>query len=177
MIIDNYSDKLPDDIITKIYSYIIYEQPTNLLIEINNYNFKKKNINLFYKTIIQHWSYCYIDPLSKIWYYYYIENINRDFDITNFEDLFNIEMNNAEIFRILKSKNKKILIKKYIFKYLLNMSNIQIDKLWNDFICLWGSYDENYNDLYDYHRDTSLDNLNTNYVNYLCKYVHSPILF
>ena len=42
MIIDNYSDKLPDDIITKIYSYIIYEQPTNLLIEINNYNLKKK---------------------------------------------------------------------------------------------------------------------------------------
>ena len=57
------------------------------------------------------------------------------------------------------------------------MSNIQIEKLWDDFICLWGSYNDNYNEHYDYHIDSSLDNLNPNYVNYLCSYVYSPLLF
>ena len=43
--------ELPDDLINKIYSFVLYKQSENLLIEIKNYYIKKVYINLFYKTI------------------------------------------------------------------------------------------------------------------------------
>ena len=172
--------QLPDDLINKIYSFVLYKQSENLLIEIKNYYIKKVYINLFYKTILQNWSYCFIEPLYHIFYYHYIDIINKKIDLNNFEDWFNFQMNYAEIFRILNKPPflKKKLIKKYIFKYILKMPITKIIDLWFDFIGIWGRYTNDFNDNNDflYEVDTSLNYFNNNYINYLIKYVPSPKL-
>ena len=64
---------LTKDLIDKIYSMIIYEQPTDLLIQIKTYKYKKQYITLCYEYIVQHWNFffyrCFRNILEIILYF------------------------------------------------------------------------------------------------------------
>jgi hypothetical protein len=163
-----FDNLLNDDIKNKIYSMITYPQSHELLIQIKLYQNKKKYIDLFYKYIINYWTYCYIDALSIIWKIYHlciIEKIDvifkNDFHLNyflgNYEKFISNndeEIYTAELIRILNNSDKNIknlLIKKYITKYIMVLKIHQlefIDKelsIWGD-ITKYGYNDESLND-------------------------------
>jgi len=163
-----FENILNDDVKNKIYSMIIYQQPNELLTQIKLYQYKKKYIDLFYKYIINYWTYCYIDGLSIIWKIYYlciVEKIDIIFQndyhlnyyLGNYEKFLSNdkeEIYTAELIRILNNSNKNIknlLIKKYIIKYIMVLEIHQlefIDKelsIWGD-ITKYGYNDESLND-------------------------------
>jgi hypothetical protein len=149
---------LNDDLKEQIYSLIIYKQPQELLIQIKEYQNKKKYINLFYKYITNYWTYCYIDGLNLIWKLYYIciickaDILWKDMEYLNIclykfkqyisdEDYF---IYTAEIIRILNIKNfkqKHLALKKYITKYVMVLKDHHIKYL-NEELSIWGDITE-----------------------------------
>ena len=149
---------LNDDLKEQIYSLIIYKQPQELLIQIKEYQNKKKYINLFYKYITNYWTYCYIDGLNLIWKLYYIciickaDILWKDMKYLNIclykfkqyisdEDYF---IYTAEIIRILNIKNfkqKHLALKKYITKYVMVLKDHHIKYL-NEELSIWGDITE-----------------------------------
>ena len=61
-----FNNILNDDLKEKIYSMIVYQQNSDLLFQINYYPLCKKYIDLFYKYIINYWTYCYIISKASI---------------------------------------------------------------------------------------------------------------
>lgn len=163
---------LNDDLKDKIYSMIVYPQDDDLLYQINYYPLCKKYINLFYKYIITNWTYCFIDGLSIIWKIYHlciIQNIDilwKDrYNLNNYlinykkyisDDIENIYI--AELIRILNNNDniKKILIKKYITKYVMVLKKHQLDYIDTE-LSIWGditSYGYNDESLKDFDKET-----------------------
>lgn len=151
---------LTKDLIDKIYSMIIYEQPKDLLIQIKTYNYKKQYITLCYEYIIQHWSYYFIDALEIFWKLYYISTIEDNYafwydknyiakclvNYKNYVSISNYNLYNSEIIRVLDNKNfmlKKLSIKKYITKYIMILKDHHIDFIINHLL-MWGNLDINY---------------------------------
>lgn len=147
---------LTKDLVDKIYSMIVYEQPKDLLVQIKTYNYKKQYITICYKYIIQHWNYYFIDALEIFWKLYYISNIEDNYDtnyiaqcLVNYKkyiSISNYNLHNSEIIRVLNNKNytlKKLAIKKYITKYILIMKDTHIDFIINHLL-MWGNLDINY---------------------------------
>jgi hypothetical protein len=151
---------LTKDLIDKIYSMIIYEQPKDLLVQIKTYKYKKQYITLCYKYIIQHWNYCFIDALEIFWKLYYISNIEDNYafwydtnyiaqclvNYKTYVSISNYNLFNSEIIRVLDNKNfmlKKLSIKKYITKYIMILKDHHIDFIINHLL-MWGNLDINY---------------------------------
>lgn len=151
---------LTKDLIDKIYSMIIYEQPKDLLIQIKTYNYKKQYITLCYEYIIQHWSYYFIDALEIFWKLYYISTIEDNYafwydtnyiaecliNYKSYVSISNYNLYNSEIIRVLDNKNfmlKKLSIKKYITKYIMILKDHHIDFIINHLL-MWGNLDINY---------------------------------
>ena len=159
---------LNDDLIQYIYSMIIYKQNSKLLYQINYYPLCKKYINLFYNYIINYWTYCYIEGLSIIWKIYdlcivkKVDNIfKNDFFLNNFLGNYEKYISNheediyiSELIRILNNSDiniKKILIKKYIIKYVMVLKNYHLEFIDKE-LSIWGDISK-----YGYN-DQSLDN-------------------
>tara|TARA_B100001758_G_scaffold42732_1_gene33835 strand:- start:5466 stop:6080 length:615 start_codon:yes stop_codon:yes gene_type:complete len=165
---------LTKDLIDKIYSMIIYEQPKGLLVQIKTYKYKKQYITLCYKYIIQHWNYCFIDALEIFWKLYYISNIEDNYafwydtnyiaqclvNYKNYVSISNYNLYNSEVIRVLNNNNftkKKLSIKKYITKYILILKDNHIDFIINHLL-MWGNLDINYVEK-NIDQDESLKNL------------------
>lgn len=170
-----FNNYLNDDLKDKIYSMIIYQQNRALLYQINYYPICKKYINLFYKYIINNWTYCFIDALTIIWKIYYLCIINnidilwKDkyhlyYCLINYKDYISDDIENmytAELIRILNNKDniKKILIKKYITKYVMVLKKHQLDFI-DEELSIWGditSYEYNDESLNDYDKETIIN--------------------
>jgi len=153
---------LTKDLIDKIYSMIVYTQPNNLLLQIQNFNYKKDNITLCYNYIIQHWNHYFLDALDIFWKLHYIcntqnacilwhNNSHIDYCLINYKNYISIEqynIYNSELIRVLNIKNfmqKKLAIKKYIIKYMLVLKKYQIDYIINH-MAIWGFIDYNFNE-------------------------------
>lgn len=151
---------LTKDLVDKIYSMIIYEQPKCLLVQIKTYKYKDQYITLCYKYIIQHWNYYFIDALEIFWKLYYISNIEDNYAfwydtnyiaqcLVNYKkyiSISNYNLHNSEVIRVLDNKNytlKKLAIKKYITKYIMILKNYHIDFIINHLL-MWGNLDINY---------------------------------
>ena len=180
-----FENKLNDDLKNIIFSMITYSPPNELLIQINMYPYRKKYINLFYNYVMTNWTYCYIDALNIIWKLYYIciiakgDIIWKDDNHLNYcllncekyipKEAYNIHT--AELIRILNNSNieiKKILIKKYITKYIMVLKNNHIDFLDNE-LSIWGDIT-----WYGY-TDESLKDLSTEVIKNAYNYP-SPII-
>jgi hypothetical protein len=120
---------LPDDIIDKIYSKIIYNYPEELLEEIKTYKKKNKFIKKFNN--IEN-----IDDKLDIFYdilvIYYMQKENKIPTSVNSDELTSESMRKiAEIFSIDMSYLEKIdeYLKKVIRKYVNNIDNYYLEKI------------------------------------------------
>lgn len=120
---------LPDDIIDKIYSKIIYNYPEELLEEIKTYKKKNKFIKKFNN--IEN-----IDDKLDIFYdilvIYYMQKENKIPTSVNSDELTSESMIKiAEIFSIDMSSLEKIdeYLKKVIRKYVNNIDNYYLEKI------------------------------------------------
>lgn len=120
---------LPDDIIDKIYSKIIYNYPEELLEEIKTYKKKNKFIKKFNNKEN-------IDDKLDIFYdilvIYYMQKENKVPTSVNSDELTSESMIKiAEIFSIDMSSLEKIdeYLKKVIRKYVNNIDNYYLEKI------------------------------------------------